>query len=148
MNHLYKVFLGALSSLACALLQALGGWDAALSLMFLAMGLDLLTGCLVSLHHKSDKTPGGGFLSRAFLKGLTRKMMMLIMVILAVALDGLMHTELSRLCVIGFYFSNEALSIIENAALLGVPFPKTLLKALERLRDEKGGETGQETEKR
>ncbi|NLG56896.1 MAG: phage holin family protein, partial [Clostridiales bacterium] len=69
--------------------------------------------------------------------GLTRKLMMVILVMLATALDGLMASAVCRLAVIGFYGANEALSIVENAALLGVPFPKGLLEALERFRQER-----------
>ena len=39
------------------------------------------------------------------------------------------------IAVIGFYCANEAFSIIENAALMGVPFPRGILRALERFRD-------------
>ncbi len=60
---------------------------------------------------------------------------MVLLVMLATALDGLLGASLCRLTVIGFYGANEALSIVENAALLGVPFPRGLLRALERFRE-------------
>lgn len=133
-------------ALAC-ILRLLGGWDAALSLLFLSMGLDVLTGFLCALHRKSDKTEGGGFLSRSFFLGLTRKLMVLALVILAAALDRMMGTDgVARLSVIGFYTANEGLSILENAALLGLPLPGALTAALERLR-EGGGENKERTEK-
>ncbi len=37
----------------------------------------------------------------------------------------------------GYYLANEALSLLENAALLGVPFPARVKRALEVLREEK-----------
>lgn len=124
------------------LCRALGGWDAALGLLFLVMGLDLATGLLCAFHHKSDKTQGGGFLSRSFFLGLTRKLMMLVLVMLATALDYMLGSDgVARLAVIGFYAANEGLSILENAALLGLPLPEVLVKALERV---KGEETGRE----
>ena len=127
----------ALAAAIAWLARALGGWDTTLSLMFAIMGLDLLTGLLVSLAGKSDKTAGGGFLSGAFFQGLTRKLMMLLLVMLATALDGLMGTDgVCRLAVIGFYAANEGLSIVENAALLGLPFPQGLLAVLERMREQ------------
>lgn len=127
----------ALAAVLAWLARALGGWDTTLSLMFAVMGLDLLTGLLVSLAGKSDKTKGGGFLSGAFFQGLTRKLMMLLLVMLATALDGLMGTDgVCRLAVIGFYAANEGLSIVENAALLGLPFPQALLAVLERMKQQ------------
>ena len=58
---------------------------------------------------------------------------MIIMVIAAGALDNMLNLNgLSRSAVIGFYCVNEMLSIVENAAVLGVPFPKAVKQALER----------------
>ena len=41
----------------------------------------------------------------------------------------------ARLAVIGFYAANEGLSILENAALLGLPLPGALTEALERVKE-------------
>lgn len=127
-----SIFMGFLAWI-CTLL---GGWDAALSLMFLLMALDLITGLAVAFLRKSDKTAGGGFLSRSFFSGLSRKLMMVLLVVVGTALDTMLGTQICRLSVIGFYAANEALSVVENAALAGVPFPKGLLLALERLREQ------------
>ena len=62
--------------------------------------------------------------------------MMLVLVMLATALDGMMGSDgVARLAVIGFYAANEGLSILENAALLGLPLPGALTEALERVRE-------------
>ena len=136
MNHLLKGAWSALGTLAAWLCWALGGWDLALGMMFLIMGLDLLTGLLCSFAGKSQKSPGGGFLSGAFFQGLSRKLMMLALVMLATALDRLLDSQgVSRLAVIGFYAAHEGLSIVENAALLGLPFPRSVLAVMEKLRD-------------
>ncbi|MDI9520750.1 MAG: phage holin family protein [Bacillota bacterium] len=124
---LSKVLMVALAFV----LQLLGGWDAPLTLLFLLMGLDILSGLTLSLLRKSDKTAQGGFRSGQFFSGLTRKLLMVLLVILGNALDGLLRSTVCRLSVIGFYAANEALSVIENAAVAGVPFPKALLQALE-----------------
>lgn len=135
MKELTRTLSGVLMGLVAWVTQLLGGWDGALGLMFLLMGLDLVTGVAVSLLMKSGHSQGGGFHSRELFLGLTRKLLMVLLVMLATALDGLLGASLCRLTVIGFYGANEALSIVENAALLGVPFPRGLLKALERFRE-------------
>ena len=62
--------------------------------------------------------------------------MMLALVMLATALDNMMGSDgVARLAVIGFYAANEGLSILENAALLGLPLPGVLSEALERVKD-------------
>ncbi len=137
MNHLLKGVWSALGTLAAWLCWALGGWDGALQMLFLIMALDLLTGLLCAAHGKSGKTAGGSFLSGAFFTGLTRKLMVMGLVMLAAALDRLLGTQgVSRLAVIGFYAANEGLSIVENAALLGLPFPRGVLMMLEKMRDQ------------
>lgn len=132
MMKLQQTLLSLVMSLAALLARALGGWDAALAMMFLLMGLDVVSGLLVALCRKSDKTGSGGFRSGSFFTGLTRKLLMVLLVILGTALDSLLGTSVCRLSVIGFYAANEALSVVENAALLGLPFPRGLLKSLER----------------
>lgn len=134
-KNAFRAVSGALMGFVAWMTQLMGGWDGALSLLFLLMGLDLVTGVLTGLMRKSAHTQGGGFLSRALFEGLSRKLMMVLLVILATALDGLLASSVCRLAVIGFYGANEALSIVENAALLGIPFPKGLLEALERFRN-------------
>jgi toxin secretion/phage lysis holin len=85
------------------------------------------------------KDQSKGLSSKTMFLGLGRKLMMLILVMMAVQLDTLLQLDsVSRLAVIGFYVANEALSIVENAALLGVPFPKQVLSSLEAMREKEG----------
>ena len=61
LRHIFRALSGALMGLAAWLAQLLGGWDAALSLLFLLMGLDLVTGIITALMRKSGHTQGGAF---------------------------------------------------------------------------------------
>ncbi len=135
MDKVMKAAAGVFFSAVTALVQLLGGWDAALSVMFLMMALDVVSGLATAVMLKSGKTAGGAFRSGAMFRGLTKKLMMLLMVMLAHALDTLLGTGMCRVTVIGFYAANEALSVVENAAVAGVPFPAGLLKMLERYRE-------------
>ena len=133
----------AAGALGAWLAYLMGGWDAALGIMFLAMGLDYVTGILCALMGKSPKTDTGGFKSSVAFAGLTRKMMMLIIVMVATLLDRLIGTDgVCRIAAIGFYVANEGMSIIENASAMGVPFPQGLLDTLQRLRDKSNGTSG------
>ena len=135
MKNALHLLSGAVMAALAFLLRALGGWDAALMLMLLMMGLDLVSGLILSFQRRSAKTPRGGFDSGAMFLGLTRKLLMLLLVILGTALDSLLGSGICRLAVIGFYSAGEALSVVENAALAGVPFPRGLLASLERYRE-------------
>jgi toxin secretion/phage lysis holin len=134
---------GMIASLGMHISGLLGGWDTALGIMFLMMGLDYLTGILAALLGKSDKTESGGFKSSAAFKGLTRKLLMIILVAMAAALDRVTGAAgVCRACVIGFYAANEGMSIIENAGALGVPVPAILSDLLKKVRNKADGGDG------
>ena len=141
MDAVWKWICAAVGTLGTWIAYLLGGWDGALGIMFIAMGLDYFTGILCALLGKSPKTENGHFLSSVAYAGLTKKMMMLVIVMVATLVDRLIGTNgVCRIAAIGFYVANEGMSIIENASAMGVPFPKGLLDTLERLR-KRSGET-------
>lgn len=112
----------------------LGGWDTALQTLLLFIGVDIVTGYLVGgVFHKSEKTEGGRLESRAGFKGLCRKGVILLIVLVAAQLDALMQTDIVRNAVIIAFIANELLSIIENAGLMGVKIPTALQNAIEVL---------------
>ncbi len=113
----------------------LGGWDAALATLLLFMLMDWVTGgiLLPAVFKKSPKSKNGALESRAGWKGLCRKGMMLLIVLVAVRLDLLMRTDYLRDAVCIAFIANEALSIIENAGLMGVPLPEMLRNAIDIL---------------
>ena len=71
--------------------------------------------------------------------------MILLLVWLAVLLDGALGTGYIRMAVILFFIGNEGLSLLENLGLMGVPFPSFLQRALEALQKqgEEGGKEGE-----
>ncbi|NLJ63979.1 MAG: phage holin family protein [Christensenellaceae bacterium] len=128
---------GALASVAVWLSSLLGGWDMPIKAMFLLMGLDIFTGIICSFFGKSGATESGKFSSRELYLGLSRKLIMVLLIICAYTLDSMLNLNgVSRSAVIGFYCVSEALSIVENAAILGVPFPKAVKNMLESKREE------------
>ena len=125
--------IGAVGALIAGLL---GGWDATMQVLCLVMALDFVTGLMVAFHGKSKKTETVGLSSKASFIGITRKVFILILVGLAVAIDtSLGMAGVLRLAVSMFYTANEGLSILENAGLLGLPMPDALKRALEQMRD-------------
>jgi toxin secretion/phage lysis holin len=122
---------------------AFGGWDAALTTLVIFMAIDYVTGLIVAgVFHTSNKTDTGALESRAGWKGLCKKGMTLLIVLIACRLDLMMGTNFVRDAVVIGYIANESISIIENAGLMGLPIPKVIVKAIEVLRQqsEKEGE--------
>ncbi len=110
-----------------------GGWDIVLNTLVLLMALDYITGLSKGYINKNLN-------SETSVKGLMKKIFILFILIIAVALDRMTGTgeHIFRTLVAFFYISNESLSIIENAAELGVPVPKQVQDALEQLKNGKG----------
>lgn len=135
----YKTILAVLGIIGGTITNYLGGFDAALQTLIIFMAADYITGLMVAgIFHKSEKTPGGGLESRAGFKGLCRKGVVLLIVLIACRLDIMAGTDIIRdSCVIAFVV-NEALSIIENAGLMGVPIPSAITKGIEILKDKEG----------
>lgn len=112
-----------------------GGWDAALTTLIIFMGIDYLSGLvLAGVFKKSRKTETGGLESYTGFKGLIRKGIQLLVVLVACRLDMLMQTTFIRDAVVIAFIVNETISIMENAGLMGIPMPKAIKKAIDILK--------------
>ena len=111
-----------------------GGWDAALTTLLLFMGIDYASGLIVAgIFHNSKKTESGTLESRAGWKGLCRKGMTLLFVLIAHRLDLAIGVAYIRDAVIIGFMANELISIVENAGLMGLPLPEVITKAIDVL---------------
>ena len=128
-------FCAVLGAIGSAIASAFGGWDAALQTLLIFMGIDYLTGLIVAgVFHKSSKTESGSLESRAGWKGLCRKGVTLLIVLVACRLDMIINSNFIRDAVVIAFVTNETISIIENAGLMGVPIPAVIVKAIEVLK--------------
>lgn len=112
----------------------LGGWDGAATVLVVLMAADYLTGIIgAAVFHVSTKSETGALESKAGWKGLVRKCLTLLLVTVGALLDRLLGTAFVRDAVIIAFCANEALSITENAGLMGVPIPAALRRAIDVL---------------
>lgn len=112
-----------------------GGWDAALGALVSCMAIDYITGLIVAgVFHKSPKSDAGGLESTAGWKGLSRKVVTLLIVLVAHEMDVLLGLSYIREAVVIGFCANEVISILENAGLMGLPIPEVLQEAIDRLR--------------
>lgn len=117
-----------------------GGWDASLVTLLIFMGVDYITGLIVATVGKSQKSENGHLSSLIGWKGLAKKGVSLLLVLVAVRLDITLGTSYIRDGVCIAFILNELISIIENAGLLGVPLPEILTKAIDLLQNKRKGE--------
>lgn len=130
-----KIFITLTGVLGSVAVHLFGEWDAALQTLILFMAIDWITGGIIlpAVFKKSPKSGNGALESRAGWKGLCRKGMTLLFVLIATQLDLLAGTSYLRDAVCIAFIANEALSIVENAGLMGVPLPEVLRKAIDIL---------------
>ena len=115
----------------------LGGCDGLLYALIAFVSIDYITGVMCAI---SDKTLS----SEVGFKGICRKVLIFLLVGIGHIVDAQVIGSggVLRTAVIFFYLSNEGVSLIENAAHLGLPVPDKLKAVLEQLHDraEKGGD--------
>ncbi len=139
MKNLFYTIIGVLGSLFTSLF---GGWDDAIITLMIFMAIDYITGLVVAgVFHASNKSPNGSLESRAGWKGLCRKGVTLLVVLVATRLDMAIGTHYIRDAVVIAFVANEALSITENAGLMGVPIPEVIIRMIDVLKkhSEDGG---------
>ena len=134
-KSIYYTVLAGIAAIGGVASQYLGGWDQLTQLLAWAMAIDYLTGALcAAVWHKSPKTATGGYESRAGFKGLIRKGVIVLIVMIAAELDKLAGTTAMRTATILFFAANDGMSILENLGIMGVPYPPALKNAFEVLR--------------
>lgn len=117
-----------------AIATLFGGWDEALVTLVIFMVIDYVSGLIVAgVFHASKKTESGTLESRAGWKGLCRKGVTLLFVLVAHRLDMAIGVDYIRNAVIIGFMANELISIVENAGLMGIPLPKVIQNAIDIL---------------
>lgn len=116
-----------------------GEWTAALTILAVMMAVDYITGVMVAITGRSPKTDGGGLSSKIGFVGLAKKGFIMLIVLVATQLDkAIGNTSMVfQTATVFYYIANEGLSILENAELMGVPFPAFIRKRLESMREQK-----------
>lgn len=131
LKNIVSVTAGTIGSL---LINLIGKPTDDLMILLLLMIIDLITGTLVSaVWHKSSKTKSGKLSSRVMFKGVVKKVLTLVIVVIAYQLDILLGINVIRYIAIIMLIIEEILSIIETITLTGLKVPAIITKALDIL---------------
>lgn len=107
--------------------------DRLLLALIIFMALDYLSGVLCAIAARRLSSAVG-------FRGICRKVLILVLVGVANAIDTLLGAGAAlRSAVLIFYLSNEALSLTENAARLGLPIPEKMKRVLAQLHGRAAG---------
>lgn len=130
-NTMKITVLGVIGVVGGFIANMLGGWDMLLSVLLTLMAIDYIMGIIVAgVFHTSKKSATGALDSKAGWKGLCKKGVTLLIVLVTVQVDNVTGTQTVRNGAVIFYIANELISITENADAMGAPIPTILKKAI------------------
>lgn len=125
----------AFAALGGAVGAVMGGFDGFLYALIVFVVVDYLTGVMAAVLNKKLSSEVG-------FHGIFKKVVIFALVAVGHIVDSyvIQNGSVIRTAVIFFYLSNEGISILENASVLGLPVPQKLKDVLEQLKDGKEGE--------
>lgn len=134
LKSIVSIVTGTIGSL---LINLIGKPTDDLIILIVLMIIDLIVGFLVSaIWQKSSKTDSGKLSSTVMFKGIAKKFLTLIIVVVAYQLDNMLATSIIRHIAIISLSIEEILSIIENIAFTGINIPSIIKKALDVVESE------------
>ena len=132
MKDVFTTVMGIAGGIIGALI---GGWNSALTTLIIFMGVDYISGLIVAgVFKNSAKTESGALSSDVGFRGICKKGVMLLVVMVGYRVDLTMGTTIIKDAVVMAFIGNELISFTENLGLMGVPLPKALSKAIEVLK--------------
>ena len=130
-----NIFISIVGTIGSAIATALGGWDASLKTLIIFMIIDYMSGLIVAgIFKNSRKTATGAIESNTCWKGLAKKVMVLFFVLIGTRLDIAVSTTYIRDAICIAFITNELISIVENAGLMGIHIPKPITNAIDILK--------------
>ena len=138
-NTLKTAVCSVIGTVGGIITSLLGGWTQSMTTLLIFMGIDYISGLFVAgVFKKSPKSKSGALNSKISFKGLCKKAMMLLIVVMAHRFDMELGFNYLRDAVCVAFIINEGISIVENGGLMGVKMPEAIKKAIDLLTDKKG----------
>lgn len=130
-------FLTMIGAIGSTIANLFGGWTTDIKTLLIFMAIDFVTGLIVAgVFKKSKKSNKGALQSSIGFKGLAKKAMILLFILVGHRLDLLLGSDYIRTALVIAFITNETISITENAGLIGIPIPKPIKDAIDILRGE------------
>lgn len=134
MREFWNIIQVAIAAAGGWLGYFLGGCDGLIYALAIFVAADYITGVMCAVVNKRLS-------SEIWFKGICKKLLIFILVGIAHILDERIIGDGSiiRTAAVFFYISNEGISVLENAAALGLPVPEKLASVLRQLKEEDNG---------
>ena len=141
LNTAKATFVVVISAIGSFIANLFGGWTSDLATLIILMGINFLMGFLIAAVWKnSAKSENGALSSWSAWKGLCRKCISLLFVLIAFRLDMALGVNYIRTAVIIAFIVNELISIVENAGIMGIPIPGVINRAIDILKKKSEGD--------
>ena len=137
-----NIICGAGGAAGAFIAYLFGGFTADLITLMLFMAIDFFMGLAAALiFHKSTKTETSALSSAAAFKGIIKKIVVLMFIVIAQRLDIYLGTAFIKDAALIGFIINELISIVENAGLMGITSP-AVSNALDILKKQIGNGDG------
>lgn len=144
-NGIKAVVLTIIGGVGSYIVDALGGWGEDMTTLVIFMGIDLLLGLLIAgVWKKSGKSQNGALSSWSAWKGIVRKGVSLLVVLIAHRIDISLGVDYMRTAVILAFCADELISIVENLGIMGVPLPNVIKTAIDIFKSKSDGKTDED----
>lgn len=130
-----QLIVGGISTVGSVIANLFGGWSDGLTVLCIFMIIDFITGMTAAAMGASEKSINGGISSGIIWRGILKKIMTLVMVVVGAQLDKLTGASYIKDAVVIAYCITEVVSIIENAGLIGLPVPAVIQKVIDVLKE-------------
>lgn len=138
-NVVKTTLITIIAAIGSGIANILGGWTSDLETLMILMAIDFVMGLLIAaVWKRSGKSQNGALSSWSAWKGLCKKCVSLLFVLIAYRLDMAIGVDYLRTAVIIGFIVNELISVVENAGIMGVPIPSAITKAIDILRKKEG----------
>lgn len=128
------------ASITALFSTAFGGFDITLKCLLLLMGIDIVCGFVSAALFDKSQYSNNGLTSQAMMRGVAKKMCMLLCISLGVVINKVLDIDYVREAIIMYFIASEGLSILEHMINMNVPFPSiitNMLKIIMEKSDEK-----------
>ncbi len=140
-NMIKAVILTIIGTIGSIVTKFFGGWTEDLTTLLIFMGVDYLMGLAIAAFWKrSGKSKSGALNSISAWQGLIRKGCSLLVVLVGHRLDLAVGTDYIKTAVVIAFIANEAISIVENLGVMGIPLPGVITRAIDVLKNKSEGE--------
>ncbi len=135
-NTIKAILIITVGTIGSGVASLFGGWTEDLTTLLIFMGVDFVMGLLIAaVWKRSGKSESGALNSVSAWVGLCRKGVSLLVILVAYRLDVTLGVSYIKTAVIIAFIANEAISIVENLGIMGVPLPAIISKAIDILKN-------------